>query len=53
MPILSCFGCFIAGKKQSATNDEILDAEGKIHAGAHVNQKINFHRPNLNVINCI
>ena len=23
--------------------------EEKIHAGAHENQKINFHRPNLNV----
>ena len=48
MPILSHLGASLLEKTICDERWNTFDAEEKIHAGTHENQKINCHRPNLN-----
>ena len=50
MPILSRLGASLLEKNNlRRTMIILLTQKKKFHAGADENQKINFHRPNLNV----
>ena len=49
MSIVSRLGASLLEKTICDERSNIIDAEENIHAGAHANQNINFHRPNLNV----
>ena len=49
MLILSRLGASLLEKTICDEHWNTFDAEEKIHAGTHENQKINFHWPNLNV----